>query len=202
MDLFDVIAARRAIKHYQPNQPMPREDRERIIAAALQSPTSFNIQHWRIVRVTDSAQRQALRAVAMDQAQVTDASELWIVCADINAWQNEPQRYWRHADADTSSMIVNLLTDFYRGKPQLQRDEAVRSCGIMAQTVMLSAKALGYDSCPMIGFDAEKVAEIIELPEGHLIGLMLAIGKAEKPAWPRSGPLLPKEVMVENRFAG
>ena len=52
------------------------------------------------------------------------------------------------------AMLVQMLTDFYAGKPQLQRDEAVRSCGMVAQTIMLAARALGYDSCPMIGFDA------------------------------------------------
>ncbi len=50
------------------------------------------------------------------------------------------------------------LIHFMPAKEQLQRDEAMRSAGIMLQTMMLSAKAMGYDSCPMVGFDFDKVA--------------------------------------------
>ena len=76
---------------------------------------------------------------------------------------------------------------FYQGKEELQRDEAMRSCGIAGQTIMLAAKAMGYDSCPMIGFDAEKVAELIRLPEDHAIGFMISVGKGIKAAWPKPG---------------
>ena len=54
---------------------------------------------------------------------------------------------------------------FYEDQEQKQRDEAMRSIGIGAQTLMLGAKAMGYDSCPMIGFDADAVANFINLPE-------------------------------------
>ena len=47
------------------------------------------------------------------------------------------------------------IDDYYRDKDQVQRDEAMRSCGIAAQTLMLAAKSMGYDSCPMDGFDFE-----------------------------------------------
>jgi nitroreductase len=43
---------------------------------------------------------------------------------------------------------------------------------------MLTAKAMGYDSCLMIGFDPPNVAEVITLPSGHVIGFMIAVGKA------------------------
>jgi hypothetical protein len=44
---------------------------------------------------------------------------------------------------------------FHEGREELQRDEAQRSIGMAMQTIMLAAKAMGYDSCPMIGFDRE-----------------------------------------------
>jgi len=66
---------------------------------------------------------------------------------------------------------------------------------------MLTAKAMGYDSCPMIGFDPVKVAEVINLPNNHVIGFMVAVGKAVKPAMPEGGQLALSEVMVQDRFA-
>jgi nitroreductase len=65
----------------------------------------------------------------------------------------------------------------------------------------LAAKAMGYDSCPMIGFDPVKGAEIISLPSDHVIGFMIAVGKAVKPATPKGGQLALSEVMMQDRFA-
>ena len=85
---------------------------------------------------------------------------------------------------------------------QLQRDEAMRSIGMAMQTLMVSAKALGYESCPMIGFEHEKVAELINLPGDHCIGPMVAIGKGTKEAWPKPGQLSYDEVVVRIGSAG
>lgn len=90
---------------------------------------------------------------------------------------------------------------FYEGKDQLQRDEAMRSCGIAAQTIMLAAKSMGYDSNPMIGFDPDKVAEIIKLPENHIISMLMAIGRQTRPAMPRGGQLSLDKVVFTDKFS-
>ena len=59
---------------------------------------------------------------------------------------------------------------------------------------------MGYESCPMIGFDIEKVSELINLPEDHVMGPMVAIGKGIKKPWPKPGQLPLSEVVVENIF--
>ena len=178
MDTLSAIQSRRAVKHFHSGEQLPAADLDQLLQAAQLAPTSFNIQHVRIVRVSDPELRQQIRQAAWNQAQVTEAAELWVICADIQAWQKQPQRYWRETDDATQTTLVQMLTDFYSGKPQLQRDEALRSCGMVAQTIMLAARSLGYDSCPMIGFDAAAVAQLIELPDDHLIGMMLTIGSA------------------------
>jgi nitroreductase len=76
----------------------------------------------------------------------------------------------------------------------------MRSCGLVGQTLMLVAQELGYDSCPMDGFDYEAVAGIIDLPDTHEIAFMIAIGKGIRDAWPRPGQLTLADVLVENRF--
>ena len=76
-----------------------------------------------------------------------------------------------------------------------------KAIGIAAQTLMLTAKSMGYDSCPMIGFDPGKVAEIIDLPKNHVIGMMLTVGKALKDANVRSGQLPFDEVVFRNGFS-
>lgn len=200
MDTFDAIYQRRAVKHYDAKHRLTDDELNRLLEAAIQSPTSFNMQNWRFVLVTDAELRRQIRAAANDQAHVTDSSLLIVMTADLKAWKNEPERYWQSAPKDVAEMLVAWMGPFYEGKEQLQRDEAMRSMGIAAQTIMLAAKAMGYDSCPMIGFEADKVAKLINLPKDHVIGLLIAVGKAIKPAWPKPGQLPLEQVIVREKF--
>ncbi len=144
--------------------------------------------------------REKIRQVAWNQAQVTDSSLLLVICADLKAWEKEPDRYWKNASKEVQDFLVPAIGNFYQGNEQLQRDEALRSVGIAAQTLMLAAKSAGYDSCPMIGFDSQKVAELISLPKDYIIGMMLAVGKAKSPANPRGGQLGLDQVVFTDTF--
>ena len=59
---------------------------------------------------------------------------------------------------------------------------------------------MGYDSCPMIGFDPVQVAELINLPEDHVIGFMISVGKQVKAAWPKPVQLSLEQVVISDRF--
>ncbi len=200
MDTFDAIYGRRAVKHFDPNHKISEADVEKLLEAALQSPTSFNIQHWRFVVVRDAALRKEIRAVGNDQAQMTDASLLIVMTADVLAWKKDPARYWKNAPKEVAELLVNWMGPFHEGKEQLQRDEAQRSIGMAMQTLMVAARAMGYESCPMIGFDHEAVAKLINLPEDHCMGPMVAIGKGTKDTWPKPGQLSRDEVVITDRF--
>jgi nitroreductase len=200
MDTLEAIEQRRSIKHYDTSHRMSDDEVARILSLAVLSPTSFNIQNWRFVHVVDEALRREIRAAAWDQAQVTDASMLLLLCADLRAWAHDPERYWRDAPKEAQDILVPLIWKFYDGNEALQRDEAMRSVGIAAQTIMLGAKGMGYDSCPMIGFDGDAVAKLINLPENHVVGMMVVIGKATQPAGARGGSVPMAEVVVQDKF--
>ncbi|MBD2161810.1 nitroreductase family protein [Limnothrix sp. FACHB-1083] len=200
MDTLTAIQQRRAVKHYDPNHQMSESEIQTLMEHVLLSPTSFNIQNWRFVIVDDPELRQQIRAASWNQAQVTDASLLVLLCGNLNAWQQQPERYWQNAPEAVRQQLVPMIIQFYEGSEALQRDEAMRSCGIAAQTLMLAAKAMGYDTCPMIGFDPQAVADIIQLPADHLIGMMITVGKAVQPARERGGQLPLSEVVIRNRF--
>jgi nitroreductase len=200
MDVITAIESRRAVKHFDPDHRLAEPEIEELLNLARQSPTAFNIQHWRFVVVRDRALREAIRAVTWMQPQITDASLLVVLCADLKAWEKQPERYWRHVPDDVRAGVVAAIGDYYRGREQVQRDEAMRSCGIAAQTLMLAAKAMGYDSCPMDLSDLDAVGRLIGLPADHVIGLFVAIGKAVGPARPRSGPLPLEDVLRIDRF--
>ena len=200
MNTFDAIRERRSVKHYDSNHKLSDEEIEQLMSLALLSPTSFNIQNWRFVLVKNPEIRKKIRSAAWDQAQVTDASLLLVICADLKSWKKNPEQYWKNAPKEAQDFLVPAMGPFYEGKDQLQRDEAMRSCGIAAQTLMLTAKSMGYDSNPMIGFDPEKVAEIINLPDEHVISMMMVIGKQIQPAMPRGGQLPLSDVVFTDSF--
>jgi nitroreductase len=200
MDVFKAIETRRAVKHFDPNHPLTEEEIKKLMSAAILSPSAFNIQHWRFVLVRDPELRKQIRAVSWNQAQVTDASLLIILCADLKAWEKDTERYWENAPTEVSNTLVPAIRQYYSGRESTQRDEGMRSCGIAAQTIMLAAKAMGYESCPMDGFDFDAVGKLINLPDDHVIVMFVAIGKGIQPARERGGQLPLDEVVITNRF--
>ncbi len=200
MDTLEAIETRRSVKAFDPTHELTEQEERTLFEHAILSPTSFNMQNWRFVVVKDKDLRARIREAGFGQAQLTDASLLIVLAADLKAFGKDPQRYWEHAPAQVRDAMVSMMVPFYEGNEQLQRDEAMRSIGIASQTLMLSARALGYDSCPMIGFDSGRVAEIINLPEGHAIGMIVVIGKRLKDPQPRGGQLRLEEVVIEDRF--
>lgn len=201
MDTLEAIYQRRAVKGFDPNHKITEDDEKKLLEATIQAPTSFNIQHWRFVILRDTELRQKIqKELGFEQAQMTDASLLILFTGDMKAWRKDVERYWENAPEEVSNMMVGMTDNFYKDREWLQRDEAQRSIGMAMQTLMLAAKAMGYDSCPMIGFNIEELAKLINLPEDHVMGPMVAIGKKVKEPWPKPGQLSLKELKFENEF--
>lgn len=201
VNVAQAARTRRAVKHFDPNFQIPESDIRAIIETAMQSPTSFNLQHWRFVVITNKDLRKQIRALAFDQAHITDASVLVLFTGDTLAWAKDPGRHWRNAPKPVLDLMVSMVGPFHEGKEQLQRDEAMRSIGIAMQTLMLAATELGYQTCPTIGFDHQAVAKLVRLPSDHAIGPFVAIGRGTKDAWPKPGQLSFDEVVIRDRFA-
>lgn len=200
MDTIKAIETRRAIRDFDPKYKIPAKDKTKLLKLAMCSPTALNIQNWRFVVVEDKSLREKIRKVAWDQPQITDASLLIVLCGDTMSWKKNPERYWRKRGKRDRDTHVEVTLSFYKGRPEFQRDEALRSCSMAAQTLMIAARAMGYDSCPMDGFDFKKVARLIKLPKDHIITMIVAIGKAAEKPPVRAGQLPMREVVVKDRF--
>ena len=201
MNVKETIEARRSVKHYDPDHVMPEQDLAELIRLTKLAPSSFNMRNYRILVVRDPEIRQQIRAAAWDQPQVTDASVLFILCADLTAHQENPSTYWAHAPQEVQDILGPMIQPFYEGKDTLIRDEAMRSSALAGMTLMLAAKDMGYDSCPMIGFDGEKVAELINLPQHYALSFMIPVGKQAQPGWERGDRLADDRVVAYDKFA-
>ncbi|MFZ8922920.1 MAG: nitroreductase family protein, partial [Nitrosopumilaceae archaeon] len=189
MDTFDAIKTRRAIKKFDPSHKMSPDEIKFLMELAILSPTSYNQQNWRFITATDQDVKDRISKAARDQAQPRDGSLVIVLCGDTNAWKTNPDRYWRNAPKTRQEQVTKALEKKYSDSMENRRDEVMKSCGFAAQTIMLAAKQMGLDSCPMRGFDYDELAQVINLPQDHIIAMMVVVGKALEPAGPRGGQL-------------
>ena len=200
MNVNTAIETRRSVKSFDPHHKMTQAEIDQLMSLTMLSPTAFNIQNWRFVLVTDAVLRHQIRSVSWNQAQVEEASLLIVLTADLKAWEKQPERYWKNAPKAASDILVPMIGHYYTNNEQLQRDEGMRSCGMAAMTIMLAAKEMGYDTCPMDGFDFDAVGKLLNLPADHTPAMFVVVGKALKEAQPRSGQLAMNEVVISNTF--
>lgn len=200
MDTLEAIRTRRATKKFDKSYKMTPEQVKLLMEHALLSPTSYNQQNWRFITITEQSVKDQISKAARDQPQPSDGSLVIILCGNMDAWKEEPLRYWKNHPVEKQETVKSALHRKYADSPQNRRDEAIRSCGMAAQTIMLGARQMGLDSCPMSGFEYGELAKVINLPENHLIVLMIVVGKAAEPAKPRGGQISLDKIVFENKF--
>ena len=135
----------------------------------------------------------------MNQSQVTDASLLIIVCAKIDAWKEDIAEKWSHTNEQVQGFIRQSIDGFYQDNAEMQRDEAIRSNGMASQNLMLAAEGMNLQSGAMVGFDYEKVGELIQLPENYIISNFVVIGKSIEQDAPKSPRLPLSEVLIDRK---
>jgi len=199
MEFKEVINTRRSLRDFDNSVEINDTDLNYIIDAARKTPTSFNIQNWRFVAIRDRGIKEKIKRAAWDQAQVGINSVLIAVCADLNAWNDHTERYWAANGEETAKHMAGMTQGFYKDRPEVQRDEAMRSVGMSATAIMLAATDLGYQCSPMIGFDPAATATAINAPENIVVGMLIAIGKSASQPYPKTE--LPREnVLIYDFF--
>lgn len=199
MELLAALVARRSIRQFDPQHRLTEAELRHLIGYAQLAPTSFNMQNWHFVAVTEPAVKEQLWLAAWKQAPVRDASVVIVITGDFSG-HRRANRYLRHAPPETSARMAGLIQGFYEGNAQLVRDEACRSAGLVGMALMLVAKDMGLDSCPMIGFEPAQAAAALGLDAEHPPLLMVPVGKALAPPFPRTGFLDFSESVSLNRY--
>ena len=119
----------------------------------------------------------ALSPAKVVSVQVVDAAAAILVCGRLDAYLDAPRIY---ADAPEAMRLKSLPTiaNAYTNQPALQREEAVRSGSLAAMALMLAAKGRGWDSGPMIGFDAVQVSALLGLGSNTIPVMLVVLGRA------------------------
>lgn len=84
------IKLRVSANKFNPGARLSEAEIEELVAAATEAPSSFNIQHWRFVAVTEREDKERLKALAYNQQKVADAAVTFIVLGDLRGHEKLP----------------------------------------------------------------------------------------------------------------
>ncbi|MDH1265199.1 nitroreductase family protein [Pseudomonas sp. GD03944] len=188
--IISAIEARRTINLFDAARGIDEQQIHELVRLATLAPTAFNLQNWRFIAVRTPEAKARLRAVAWDQAKVTEAAVTFIVCGQLADHRQLAERLAPSVEAGfmPPAMVPGwegAAKGLYFEQPQRQRDEAVRTATFGAGTLIQAAQALGLGSSPMIGFDAEAVSHGFGLADDEIPVMLVAVGYAAPENWPQ-----------------
>lgn len=204
MTAEQVMEARHSVRKYDASAVIPREELDEILRLAASAPSSWNLQHWRFLVITDPAVKEKILPIAYGQKQVVEAYATIIILGDLEADKSARPVYDEAlakglVNEQVRDTLIGQIEAAYKDNPQFARDEAIRNSSYAAMQLMLAAKAKGYDTCPMGGYDRDKLIEALNIPSRYLPTLMLTLGKASVQAYPTSRFGL-DQLVIENSF--
>ena len=162
---------RHACKVFDESKKISDEDMKFILEAGRKSPSSFGMEAWKFLVITNEDLKARLRPACWDQVQLTSCSHLVIVLAGIDCVKVEsgiPEK--RFARRDMPKEKLDFYLGLYAGHLDntLASDEntyawTAKQTAFAVGNMMTAGAIKGIDSCPIEGFDKNKVEEILGL---------------------------------------
>lgn len=162
---------RHACKIFDETKKINDEELTYILEAGRKAPSSFGMEPWKFLVITNKELKEKLKPVCWDQAQITTCSHLVVVLAAIDAVRPESgivERKFKRREMpqEKVDMYLNLYASHL--KQTLSSDENIyawtaKQTVFAIQNMMMAAAIKGIDSCPIEGFEKEKVEEILKL---------------------------------------
>jgi nitroreductase len=193
----EVILSRHSVRKYDSNAKISEQDLQEILELAASAPSSWNLQHWRFLVIRDQESKQRLLPLAYNQEQVVEASVVVIVLGDLQANELAP-KVFEQAPPEVRDAMIAQINGAYKYE-QVARDEAIRNGSLAAMQLMLAAKAKGFDTVAMGGYNAAGVIEAFNIPSRYIPVVMIPIGVAASPG--RATNRFPiSEVIINESF--
>lgn len=165
MDFLDALAFRHACKVFDMNQNISDGDKKLILEFGRNSPSSFGIEPWHFLVISDKNLRAQIKPACWNQEQITSSSFVVIYLSYLpHHFRGDTpflkQRLTRlNQDEGKYKFYLNLVTSFLAA--QNTQEWAKRQTYIALANMMTGAASLGIDSCPIEGFEVEKLKPIL-----------------------------------------
>ncbi|WP_078393466.1 nitroreductase family protein [Shouchella patagoniensis] len=183
---LQIVQDRRSIRGYDENVKISKEEMAEMLTAATKAPSSVNLQPWRFVVIeTPEAKAKLAPLAKFNQQQVKTSSAVIAVFADMNNLDYLEEIYGKAVEQGLMPQEVrdsqvpairNLLSGITE---QYNKETILIDSGLVSMQLMLTAKAYGYDTCPIGGYEKDQIAEAFDLDKERYVPVMLlSIGKA------------------------
>lgn len=185
-DFTEILTGRRSIRKYDPSVKISKEEMTEILTEATLAPSSVNMQPWRFLVIDSEEGKATLAPLAkFNQLQVETSSAMIAVFGDLKNFDNAEEIYstavergYMPAEVKEDQM-QKLSAYFSTVSPEVMKDTVLIDGGLVSMQLMLAARAHGYDTCPIGGFEKDKIAETFGLDKERYVPVMLiSIGKA------------------------
>lgn len=167
----EALAFRHACKIFDETKKINDEELTYILEAGRKAPSSFGMEPWKFLVITNKELKEKLKPVCWDQAQITTCSHLVVVLAAIDAVRPESgivERKFKRREMpqEKLDMYLNLYANHL--KQTLSSDENIyawtaKQTVFAIENMMMAAAIKGIDSCAIEGFEKEKVEEILKI---------------------------------------
>lgn len=183
--LLQQLNWRYAVKKFDATKKIPEETWQALEDVLVLTPSSFGLQPWKFIVVTDPDLRKTLQDHAWGQSQVVDASHLVVFARKLEVSDADVDRYVNYMAEVRSTPVESLegmstmIKGFLKSPPYPMEIEAwtARQTYIAVGQFLTSAALLGIDACPMEGFVPSKVDDTLELTkQGYGAVVLCAAG--------------------------
>jgi putative NAD(P)H nitroreductase len=183
MDVIQAIKERRSINFFETGKSISDDKLRELIEIANLSPSSFNLQPWKVIAVRDPERKKVLRQCAFNQPKVEEASAVLIMIADPKGVEENLERVldsWQelgYIKPEVRQTYTEMAKNLYSTEDSLKRKIfAVKNTALFAMNLMITAKGLGFETHPMDGFDEECVKREFNIPADKIIPMLVAVG--------------------------
>jgi nitroreductase len=181
-------------------QKLTEEETSQLLSLTALSLSAFNVHNCRFVVVRDQDLRKQINKFSDHPSQVPPNSSLIILCADLQHWERTSGSNGENDSHGPPETSTSRKKTSHRNNDHLHRDEAMCSCGIAAQTFMLTSRAMNYDSWRLEGFDYEGIGKLINLPPDYVVAILLVVGKNIKQLSHNAGQFNFNELVIMDQF--
>ncbi|KOO42963.1 nitroreductase family protein [Priestia koreensis] len=191
-DFNEVVKGRRSVKVYDPKVKISREEMEEIIMEATLAPSSVNMQPWRFLIIDSPEAKAKLAPLArFNQEQVETSAAVIAIFGDLKADENVDHIYEQmvahgYMPQDVKDMQLGKIKAYYDNMPhQVNLETALIDAGLVTMQLMLVARAHGYETNPIGGYEKDQIADVFGIDkERHAPVMLLSIGKGTKEGYP------------------
>jgi putative NAD(P)H nitroreductase len=183
MDVIQAIKERRSINFFEIGKVISDDKLRELIEIANLSPSSLNLQPWKVIAVRDPERKKVLKQCAFNQPKVEEASAVFIMIADPKSVEENLKRMldsWQelgYIKPEMRQTYTEMAKSLYGPEDSLKRKIfAVKNTSLFAMNLMITAKGLGLETHPMDGFDEECIKKEFNIPNDKIIPMIIAVG--------------------------